>query len=610
MSAASPFGESGRTGSPAAASVWRRRGPVLALVWILSAWYAGTFVDGGWIPHDEGTLAQSAERVLQGELPHRDYDEGYTGGLTRLHAVAFRLFGTRLLTLRFVLFASFLAFVPVIFAIAMRFAAPWVAGMVTALAVAWSVPNYFASLPSWYTLFLAALGVLALLRHVETGRSSGLVVAGLCAGLSLLVKVVGIYDIAAVLIFLAYRETALASAHSDWRPAVAPGFLWLKGAGAIGLVAALVVTLEGWRSPMNLVYFVLPGAVVAGLVVWSEGRHGRGSFGVRCHALFRLWAPFALGVAAPVVVFVVPYVAVGAVPDLLNGVFRQPMRQIAMARVALPPVTSLLAAVPYALLLMVPAALRGRSERRWAAALAAGLFAALLLSSSPETYRLIWSSARSLNVVAVIAGGVLLVRSESLEDRTRQGIFLLMAVTALMSLVQFPFSAPIYFCYVAPLAGVTLAAIALADGRAPRLLHLCVLVFYVLFGVVRMNPSYVFALGRYAKPYVAQTPLGLPRGGLRVPAADARVYRAVVAAVEQKAGGGGMWAGPDCPEVYFLSGRRNPTREFFDFLGGPPEPPAAFVERLERGGVRAVVINRSPDFSPPLSPELSALLIA
>jgi len=33
----------------------------------------------GWIPHDEGGLGESAEWVLEGGLPHRDFDELYTG---------------------------------------------------------------------------------------------------------------------------------------------------------------------------------------------------------------------------------------------------------------------------------------------------------------------------------------------------------------------------------------------------------------------------------------------------------------------------------------------------------------------------------------------------
>ena len=80
----------------------------LIIIWILSAVYVFTFVDRGWIPHDDGSLAQMAERVLGGELPHRDFDEIYTGGLSFLYAVAFKILGLKLISIRIVFFLFFL----------------------------------------------------------------------------------------------------------------------------------------------------------------------------------------------------------------------------------------------------------------------------------------------------------------------------------------------------------------------------------------------------------------------------------------------------------------------------------------------------------------------
>src|SRR5687767_13953379 len=181
----------------------------LIIVLLASAAYGSFFFDRGWIPHDDGTVALGAERLLSGEMPHRDYDEAYTGGLTVLHAIAFRIFGTNLVSLRLVLFLFFLAFVAALYGIARRLVNPAAAVLVTLLGVVWSLPNYFASLPSWYNLFFATFGVLALTRHLETGRPRWLFLAGLFAGASILFKIVGLYFIAAALLFLAFRETTL-----------------------------------------------------------------------------------------------------------------------------------------------------------------------------------------------------------------------------------------------------------------------------------------------------------------------------------------------------------------------------------------------------------------
>ena len=182
---------------------------VLVIVWTVIATYAATWIDHGWIPHDEGTLAQSAERVLSGELPHRDFDEAYTGGLSYLNALAFQLWGVNLLSLRIVLLVFFLAWVPALYYVALHFVRPVAAGAVVLLAVAWSVPNYAAPMPSWYNLFFAVFGTAALLRYSTTTSDGGCSLPVCSRGFSCLAKIVGLYFVAAVLLFLAFREQFL-----------------------------------------------------------------------------------------------------------------------------------------------------------------------------------------------------------------------------------------------------------------------------------------------------------------------------------------------------------------------------------------------------------------
>ena len=183
-------------------------------VWLASALYLVPFVDRAWVPHDEGLLGQSAERVLGGQLPHRDFDEVYTGGLSYLHALAFKLGGVKSIALRWTAFVFVLAWVPAVFWIASRSARAPAAALVTAAAVTWSVPNYFSGMPSWYNLFFATFGIAALMRHLETGRARWLVAAGLAGGCSFLVKSAGLYYIAGAVLFLVAYEVELS------RPAV------------------------------------------------------------------------------------------------------------------------------------------------------------------------------------------------------------------------------------------------------------------------------------------------------------------------------------------------------------------------------------------------------
>ncbi len=50
---------------------------ILLCVGTAVAVYLGVRADHRWIAHDEGLLAHSAERGLDGRLPHRDFDGRY-----------------------------------------------------------------------------------------------------------------------------------------------------------------------------------------------------------------------------------------------------------------------------------------------------------------------------------------------------------------------------------------------------------------------------------------------------------------------------------------------------------------------------------------------------
>jgi len=176
-----------------------------------------------------------------------------------------------------------------------------------------------------------------------------------------------------------------------------------------------------------------------------------------------------------------------------------------------------------------------------------------------------------------------------------QQAFLLITMAAMLGLIQFPYAAPIYFCYVAPLAALALAAIA-REGPLPP--HAVVAIFYLLFALSRLNPGYIWRMGVRPEVYGPLKELDLPRAGLRVPVEDRATYTALVAKVGER-GGDYLYAAPDCPEVAFLAGRRNPTRVVFDYAADRPAA-EKLVGLLRAKGVLAVVVNTRPDYSKPL----------
>jgi len=94
----------------------------------------------------------------------------------------------------------------------------------------------------------------------------------------------------------------------------------------------------------------------------------------------------------------------------------------------------------------------------------------------------------------------------------------------------------------------------------------------LIFAILLFHQSFVLRLRFPFAPEEETAVLNLPRGqGLRIPASDAAEFGELIPFVSSLAAGKPILAGPDCPEVYFLAGVRNPTRSLFEFLEDPQE---------------------------------------
>ena len=386
-------------------------------------------------------------------------------------------------------------------------------------------------------------------------------------------------------------------------------FFAVKASGALAFVALLVAVFGRRGSTMDLVEFVLPPAALAAFTVRDEARRGRGRSAARFRSLAALLVPFLAGAAVPLLAFGAFFAARGALGSLVHDVFVGSIDPTRHAQYPSLEPRVLLPALLYAIVLVAPAMFGGPRHRIVPFAAGTALAFLLAFAGQPDVYRVAWDAARSLPLVVALGAVTLLAGSDpARDDAAASRVFLLASMSALVALVQFPFASPIYFCYAAPLAALATAAVVHADPRAPRRLHAVLLVFFVLFAAIWMNRGYVFRLGRFYAPYEADGVLAMPRGGLRVPIADARDYGALVAALAEAPPTSRLYAGPDCPEVYFLSGRRNPTRFFFDYQGELRDDPDALRRRIEDDGIGIVVIQGAPSFSRPLPESFEASL--
>jgi hypothetical protein len=585
-----------------------RLGIWLVLTLLLSAAYMYAWTNAGWLPEDDGVLAQSALRVMQGQLPHRDFAETYTGGLSYLNAEGFRILGVSLVTLRIVMFLLFLAWVPAVFYIASRIASPLAAAGITLAAVAWSVPNYPTPMPSWYNLFFAVFGAAAIFRSMETHAGRWLFLAGICGGLSFDAKVTGMYYIAAVLLFLVYREQ-----ESQNETNAPTGIAYVYRIFVIGalaaFLAALVMLVRRQLDNPDITHFLLPSLFLVVLLIAGELRSKEGSSLRRFRALFGMIAPFGLGFLIAVGALLAPYALSSSLGAFARGVFTAGLAR-AQEIAGAPPSPAQLLFLPAVLLLAIALAILWERAAGWAPAIvtAVALSAGLFLVDSPAGLLRVWLSVSLMTPLVVALGaGVLHLRpvyADALSPLRRQQLMLLLALAALCSIVQFPFAAPIYFCYCAPLTGLALLALtAVRRHPANRLVLTMLLAAGIVFAAVRITPRYIYRNFEFRPDSPPLQSFHLPRAaGLR--GAFAGNYETAAKIVREHSPNGLLIATPESPELYFLSGLRNPTGNDLGLS------PGELSQVIDRPDLNVVAINLQPIFPQNLPPPALARRLA
>jgi len=590
---------------------------LFALVFVVTALYMAQELKRGWVPSDEGTLAECADRVLRGELPHRDYHEGYTGGLSYLNAAAFRLFGTNLASMRCMLFLFFLVWVPSVFYAASRFVSPPIASAVTLLAVAWGPPNYGAAMPSWYNLFFATFGLATLLRYIEVQTGRWLLLAGFCGGVSLLFKLPGLFFVSGALLFLVFHEqTAPSVKPANRRESLS--FRVLVVTSVLLFECLVFALLRKLANSATYLYFWVPELAIGGVLIWHEFYLPRDR-SHRFYFLFRELLLFGAGFAIPIALFLVPYLLTGNVGLLMRDIFGVSGRLIGQVSMKPPVLWFVEGCAVNVLLIAVLLLTRSKTAPRIWEVVLLGLPLALLIPlalflahRARFFYQLVWSTIWVFAPFVVVLGVGLLVRHSRfnrLEFIPRQRLFLILSVTAACSLIQFPFSNTIYFCYIAPLVWLSITAVVSLMEQPPRFAAAGMMCFCFLYAVFELTPGFVYHLGVEYAPDTQTVKVNIPRaGGLRVTAATATEYEELVSLIRQHARGEYILAKPDSPEVYFLSGFHDPTGIFFDFYEDDAGRTQRALAAIQLHNINLVVLNHRPPFAGPIADDLKTAL--
>ena len=210
----------------------------------------------------------------------------------------------------------------------------------------------------------------------------------------------------------------------------------------------------------ELYHFVAPGTALTFLLMVREWREPRFPSSVRMWQLTNRLAPLLLGTLLPVLFFL-SSTHRGEIKNCFAGVFVLPPDILRAFYPASHPISAI-CCVPLFLVLLLNSGLQDARFRRVTLAILSGALFCLLLTilRHPLIGRWTWVSAGTMIPLITLVGVfVLLHGSVKGADATR--LVLLLSVTALCSLVGFPTSGPLPFSFVAPLAILTFADLAI-----------------------------------------------------------------------------------------------------------------------------------------------------
>ncbi len=289
----------------------------------------------------------------------------------------------------------------------------------------------------------------------------------------------------------------------------------------------------------------------------------------------------------------------GAVSDLVHGVLVLPFARFERVTAPFPAPRGILAA--------------GVAGRRVAGTvLIAALAVLLALEGNVRLHFEVILHLGALVPVLVLAGAWSLAAGRAASEGSANGRdepgaplrFLVLAATALLTLVHLPTPASPYVFFVAPVAVLlTLSIGGHADTRLSGRVHVCIMLALGVI-VLHMNPMFI-------RPPDQTEPFALERArGIRVSPGEKTVYETLVEIIEEHGGSEYLLAIPDSPEVYFLTGLKNPLASFYDLFEDPEGRTERILAEIDEHGVDVIVVNRRPSYSGPVAPDLLEALQA
>jgi hypothetical protein len=553
--------------------------------------FISLFLGVGWLPWDYGMLAQTAIRVLQGEIPHRDFVDPFTGLLTLGNAFVFRVFGVDLIYLRWPLFAACTVFTFCLYHLFSLFISPRSAAWATAGSLVATVPNYLVALPSWYLLFSSGTAFFLIVRWIQTEREILLFGAGVLLGIATEIKINGLFLMYGAVLSVLFTTSIRMQPADRKGPAnsiqslsfFAPFFASIAGIGGIGLL------ILPRLSPGIIYLFFLPVISVCGAsIVWWY-RHGAPTIQV----LFKRVLPLLSGFALIWVPFLLYFALYGDIKLWWNGVFVSPRVRLSIAAISPPDL----------ILIFLPLLFFIRRFSRRDITIISAILGGVMIALGcigpkwgEELFlpypKILWPLMLGI-IPWIIARAcwIVLNHTDQLlqQPHQRAYLFAMCCWAAFWNLNQYPYTGSGYLLYsIIPIL-VTIAGIARNTlwGTQPiAIIQWGSAAVAMMLGVL---PRIIPILPLSEPGRDLHIPLAMKGASILVSKEDFNRYHWLIPEIQKRAGGGAIVAFPEQPHLYFLAEKRNITPILYEILGSPGGGDADLVTPIKDDRVRAVV---------------------
>lgn len=567
----------------------------LFLATVISILHIAPFVFHGFLPQDDGYHAQIAQRILWGETPHVDFYDHYIGGLGFLNALGMKLFGESLSSVRLTQFLIFALSFPVIYWLALQFCSIEVAFSLTLLSAVWTLPNFPIPSANWYSLPLWLMGTAALINFFSSRKKKWLFFAGLLAGLGLLIKSTMLFFAIGATLSIFYYEQENCQRNSS-APKLNSFFL-MKLGFALTIVSMVGTLVSRTGSFSEVIYFVIPIFMICAPLLVSEWRCSCG-LTQRLPKLVGMCSLFWTGFLIPIINYVLFFASQGHLKELYNDVFTSTSRHLQFASRALPREAPwFLVAILIVVFIAMRFSKRIPDKTHLAYGICVAMVAILFASTYGTVYKAVWATLQAfVPATTLLLCGVLVKQDSVIDSGKRVKLFTIVAIMQFASLVQVPWAIPIYLLAMIPFLFLAMAAafssLFLSDKEM-----IPTIAVLIIWGVVWVNKGNFWLHGYHFQKSPFNTTLAIERAGLVVSSAQKRHYDLLIPFILKHAKDHPyILAFPDSPEVYFLSGKKNPTKLLFDFLD-EPKTVAEIQNLIGLKSINLVILRLDPEFS-------------